>query len=193
MPSAKITSDIRQAEEGDIDALYALYDKIGHKDEGYFEDCFEKDCVIIIASLPQSVIPAVSEARTNSGDPFASCEADGYIDVGFGILNFEPKYRLYQKLDIPEIQDLNVIPQAREQGVATALLNAFENLARDQGKQEIGISVGLTKDYGAAQRLYVKQGYIPDGYGVTHDRQVVEKGQRYALDDDLALMMVKEL
>lgn len=168
MPATQIKLDIKQADEGDIDALYALYDILGKKDVGFFEACFEKDCLILIASV-------------------------GKKDVGFGILNFEPKYRLYQKLNIPEIQDLNVILEAREQGIATALLNAFEDLARDQGKKEIGISVGLTNDYGAAQRLYIKQGYVPDGYGVTNDRQVVEKGLTCSLNDDLALMLVKLL
>jgi ribosomal protein S18 acetylase RimI-like enzyme len=168
MPPAQIKPNIRQAEEGDIDALYALYDQLGKKDDGFFEACFGKDCIILIASVEKQ-------------------------DVGFGILNFEPKYSLYQKLDIPEIQDLNVIPEAREQGVATALLDAFENIVRDQGKEQIGISVGLTKDYGPAQRLYVKQGYIPDGYGVTYDRVGVAKGQRVEFCDALALMMVKSL
>ena len=160
--------DIRQATEEDIPALYALYDVLGKKDEGYFETVLEKDCIVLIASQ------------------------DGQ-DVGFGMLNFEPKYSLYQKLEIPEIQDVNVIPDARQQGVATALVMAFENIADDQGVKQIGISVGLTKDYGPAQRLYVKLDYMPDGNGITYDREGVTFGQSYTADDDLCLMMVKDL
>ncbi len=160
--------DIRQASEEDIENLYELYQKIGHKDEGYFEQCFEKECIILIASKDNN-------------------------DVGFGLLNFEPKYQLYQKLEIPEIQDLNVIPDMRRQGIATALIEAFENIANDQGAEQVGISVGLTKDYGPAQRLYVQLGYIPDGYGVTYDRKHVTPRQAYQVDDCLCLMMVKEL
>lgn len=160
--------EIRQSSEEDIPVLYSLYNQLNKKDEGYFEICFEKECLILIAS------------KNNQ-------------DVGFGILNFEPKYSLYKKLEIPEIQDLNVVPDMCKQGVATALLEVFENIVRDQGADSIGISVGLTKDYGAAQRLYCKLGYIPDGYGVTYDREGVTKGQSCALDDDLALMMLKEL
>jgi len=160
--------DIRQAAEEDIPALYTLYDKIGKKDDGYFEACFEKDCLILIISKEET-------------------------DIGFGILNFEPKYSLYQKLEIPEIQDLNIIPDARQQGAATALLEAFENIVRDQGIECVGISVGLTKDYGAAQRLYIKQGYVPDGYGITYDREGVTAGVSYPADDDLALMLIKDL
>ena len=160
--------EIRQASESDIPTLYDLYDKIGQKDEGYFEACFEKDCVLLIASKEKQ-------------------------DVGFGILNFEPKYALYKKLEIPEIQDLNVVPEARQQGIATMLVEAFENLAQDQGLVQVGISVGLTKDYGPAQRLYCKLGYMPDGYGIAYDRQGVTAQKSYPFDDDLCLMMVKDL
>ena len=160
--------DIIQATEEDIPALYELYDALGKKDDGFFEACFEKDCLILIAKIKQK-------------------------NVGFGILNFEPKYRLYQKLGIPEIQDLNVLLDYREQGIGTKLIEAFENIARDQGAQQIGISVGLTADYGPAQRLYAKLGYIPDGQGVTHDRNAVEKGSNYDIDDNLCLMMMKAL
>ncbi len=160
--------EIRQADAGDTSSLYQLYDSIGKKHEGYFESLFEKDCVVLIASLDKQ-------------------------DVAFGILNFEPKYNLYKKLEIPEIQDLNVIPDVRQKGVATALVNAFEEMAEDQEVTQIGISVGLTKDYGPAQRLYVKMGYMPDGYGATYDREGVTYGQAYTADDDLCLMMIKDL
>ena len=73
------------------------------------------------------------------------------------------------------------------------MVSAFENIARDQGYEQIGISVGLTKDYGAAQRLYVKLGYMPDGYGVTYDREGITAGASYAVDDNFTLMMVKNL
>lgn len=160
--------DIRQANEADIPALYTLYNKIRKKDDGYFEALFEKDCLILIAEQNKQA-------------------------VGFGILNFEPKYNLYQKLDIPEIQDLNVIPDARQQGIATAIIESFENIANDQDAEQIGISVGLTKDYGPAQRLYCKLGYIPDGNGIAYDREGVTFGRPYPADDDLCLMMVKDL
>ncbi len=158
--------DINQATEEDIPVLYALYDQLGKQDAGYFEALFAKECFVLIAEQDKQA-------------------------VGFGVLNFNPKYSLYQKLDIPEIQDLNVISDRREQGIATALITAFEQIAQDQGAEHMGISVGLTKEYGAAQRLYCKLGYIPDGNGVTYDRAFTETGRAYPLDDDLCLMMVK--
>lgn len=166
MPSVKIKASIRQAREQDIPALYALYNHIGKKDVGYFEVLFEKNCVVLIAEHEKQL-------------------------VGFGVLNFEPKYSLYKRLNIPEIQDLNVISEMRQQGIATDIIKRFEEIAKDQGLEHVGISVALTKEFGPAQRLYAKLGYIPDGNGVTYDRQPVEGGQAYYVDDDLCLMMVK--
>lgn len=159
---------IKQATIEDTSALYGLYHQMGKKDAGYFEALFEKECVILIAERENKV-------------------------VGFGVLNFEPKYSLYKRLNIPEIQDLNVIPEMRQQGIATALIKEFEQIAKNSGAEHIGISVALTKEFGPAQRLYTKHGYIPDGNGVTFDRQPIQAHQPYVVDDDLCLMMVKEL
>jgi GNAT superfamily N-acetyltransferase len=119
--------------------------------------------------------------------------ARGGEAVGYGLLNWRPQYALYRKLQIPEIQDLNVIPAARRHGIATVLMSCFEEMARAAKCAHIGISVGLYADYGPAQRLYVKLGYMPDGYGVTYDRMAVAGGEIRPVDDNLCLMMVKEL
>ena len=60
---------------------------------------------------------------------------------------------------------MNVITQFQKQGIGTALIEEAENVAIQHGKGMMGIGVGLTPDYGAAQRLYPKLGYIPDGRG----------------------------
>ena len=57
----------------------------------------------------------------------------------------------------------------------------------------MGIAVGVTKDYGPAQIMYSKMGYMPDGNGATYDRQGVQANMTYTLDDDFALMLVKPL
>lgn len=160
--------EIRQATEEDVPTLYGLYKHIGKKDDGYFEELLGKECLLLLAEKNKQAI-------------------------GFGVLNFEPRYSLYKKLDIPEIQDLNVIPEERQKGVASALIESFETIALDQGVEYIGISVALTKDYGPAQRLYVKLGYIPDGNGVTYDREPIEARRSYSVDDDLCLMLVKQI
>ena len=113
--------------------------------------------------------------------------------VGWCILNWQPKYGFYKAHGIPETQDLNVLPTFRKRGIGAAMIKHCEDLARAKGCKEIGISVGLDASYGPAQRLYVKLGYIPDGLGVTYDRRTVTRGEFKPVDDNLCLMMVKEL
>lgn len=119
-------------------------------------------------------------------------ERDG-LAAGYTIYNRRPQYALYKRLEIPEIQDLNVLPEYRREGIGTALIRHCEDLAQQEGHRHIGISVGLYKDYGAAQRLYTRLGYIPDGNGVTYDREAVTAGELRPVDDNLCLMMVKNL
>ena len=78
---------VRHATQKEIKILHGLFNRLGKEDSGYFESCFEKNCIIIIAS--QQINNKVE-------------------DIGFCILNFEPKYQLYKKLDIPEVKELNV-------------------------------------------------------------------------------------
>ena len=118
---------------------------------------------------------------------------DEGIAVSYVILNRQPRYGLYQRLNIPEIQDLNTIPERRREGIATQLIAHCENIARQEGYEDIGISVGLHAGYGAAQRLYVRLGYMPDGQGITYDRESIKPHASYAVDDDLCLMMTKAL
>ncbi|MEM6780399.1 MAG: GNAT family N-acetyltransferase [Pseudomonadota bacterium] len=170
-----MTIAIHSANEKDLQTLYGIYDANGQSDDGYFEKCLELqekgEREILIASLNDK-------------------------PVGFCILNWKPRYALYQKLGIPEIQDLNVIPYARRQGVAKALIAYCETRTCYQGQnvdQQLGVSVPLGPSFGAAQRLYWSQGYQPDGMGPTQDRQPVVEGQAYLLDQDLCLMLVKAL
>jgi len=95
-------------------------------------------------------------------------------------------------LEVPEIQDLNVLPGFRKRGIGTQLLDAAEaEVARRSDVVDIG--VGLHPGYNAAQRLYVKRGYIPDGRGVTYRGRYVQEGMQVVLDDDLVLHLTKRL
>lgn len=165
--------DIRQASEDDLSALSTIGAVLQPvKTKSYFRRCFQ-------------------EQENNKREVFIA-RLNG-TDVGYVMLNRQPKYSLYNKLSIPEIQDLNVIRDARQKGAATALIRHCEDMARQEGYTDIGISVGLHASFGAAQRLYVKLGYIPDGYGITYDRKTVAAGEFHAVDDNLCLMMVKAL
>ena len=118
---------------------------------------------------------------------------DAGHDCGIVVINFASTYPLFRRLNIPEIQDLNVISDARGQGVAAALVQAAEDIARERGHTQMGIGVGLTASYGPAQRLYAKLGYLPDGAGISYDGSPVRAGDMRAMDDQLCLFMVKDL
>ncbi len=113
--------------------------------------------------------------------------------VGYVQINWKPIYVPFRRLNIPEIQDLNVVPSARQQGIGNTMVEFCENLARGRGHDDMGISVGLYPRYGAAQRLYVRRGYIPDGAGVSYDDVPVVAGEMRAVDDLLTLKLVKNL
>lgn len=155
--------ELRQATPADISALYA----ISPNDAGYFERCLDEGRLIVL------------------------CSVEG-VDCGCAMLTHAPRYNLYKRLKYPEIQDVAVLPEYRQRGLAAKMIAYLEDQARSSGYEGVGISVGLTKEFGPAQRLYVKLGYMPDGFGATYDREPVQAGQAYRLDDDLCLMLVKE-
>lgn len=164
---------IRSVDVDETKRLWQIVDRLGYaKDRDYFDRCLE---------LQQEGKRQILMAEIG-GEGCAYC-----------ILNWAPKYGLYKKLGIAEIQDVNVVQEKREQGVATALIAHCEDLARQKGHKEIGISVGVHESYGPAQRLYFKLGYGPDGAGATYDRQPVAFGDSRPVDDDLCLMLLKDL
>jgi GNAT superfamily N-acetyltransferase len=110
--------------------------------------------------------------------------------AGYVTVNWAPTYPGFAEHNIPEIQDLNVFPRFRRQGIGTRLLDwAEEKVARRSAV--VGIGVGLHPGYCSAQRLYVKRGYIPDGRGVWYRDHVVEEGMSAVFDDDLVLHFTK--
>ena len=57
----------------------------------------------------------------------------------------------------------------------------------------VGIGVGLYSDYGAAQRIYVRRGYLPDARGIMYRNQPVEPGAVIRIDDEAALMFTRPI
>jgi ribosomal protein S18 acetylase RimI-like enzyme len=88
--------------------------------------------------------------------------------------------------------DFNVLPKFRRMGIGTHLIDTVEAEIAKTGPVA-GIGVGLTPDYGAAQRLYVLRGYVPDGNGLTYQSHPVRHGQAIKADDNLVLYLTKEL
>jgi ribosomal protein S18 acetylase RimI-like enzyme len=112
--------------------------------------------------------------------------------AGYCTLLWQSKYAPFRASGIPEISDLNVLPQYRRQGIGSRLLDAVEAEAARRSTQ-VGLGVGLSANYGAAQRLYVRRGYVPDGRGITYEYAPVEYGTSVRIDDDATLMLVRTL
>lgn len=165
----------------------------------------------MILTLNKENIPALNHLASLNDDPkdedywdicFAQQEEGlrtifGWYEdsqiVAYAQLNRAPKYGPFASAQIPEIQDVRVDRAHRGQGIATSLIYTCEALAIKEGFTMIGIGVGLTSDYGIAQKLYVSLGYMPDGEGVNYDRITCKKGDRIYLDDDASLMLIKKL
>lgn len=112
--------------------------------------------------------------------------------TGYITILWKSDHSYFFERHIPEIKDLNVFPEHRNHGIGTALLHACENEIAKRAEQA-GIGVGLTEDYGAAQRLYVKNGYIPNGEGVSSHHHNLIYGSTCLVDDDLILWFTKKL
>lgn len=160
---------IKTAKDDDLQSLVGIAPENG---ADYFVRCLQEQAaghrLILLAWLGQSL-------------------------TGYVFLNRQPRYQPFRRLGIPEIQDLFVIPGCRRQGIGAALVAACEQRARQEGAEQMGIAVGLHAGFGAAQRLYVRMGYVPDGGGVTYDREAVRSGDMRPVDDDLTLMLIKDL
>ncbi|HLY07268.1 MAG TPA: GNAT family N-acetyltransferase [Rhizomicrobium sp.] len=101
-------------------------------------------------------------------------------------------YPPFSEAGIPEISDLNVPPSLRRRGVGSRLMDEAERLIAERSPVA-GVGVGLHEDYGAAQRLYVQRGYVPDGRGITSRGNRIAFGERVTVDDDLILWFTKML
>lgn len=119
-------------------------------------------------------------------------EKDNEI-LGYGSLLKKQECPFFVNKNIPEINAVWIDENHRRQGLGTALIKWLEELASQQGYCQIGIGVGLYRDYGAAQKLYFRLGYAPEGSGITYKGQPTVAGENYPLDDDLILWLTKAI
>ena len=163
---------IEQLTEDRVDWLTEQFTRLAwSKSDGYFRECFA-------AQEHGEMIVLV----TRTGE-----QLHGYLKVVW-----KPDYPPFRDQSIPEIQDLNVVPASRRQGVATRLMNAAEHIITERSSVA-GIGVGLHPGYAAAQRMYVLRGYIPDARPITYGNKFVVEGQNVKLDDELILHLTKSL
>ena len=88
--------------------------------------------------------------------------------LGYGSLLEHSKYPPFKKHRIPEIQDVWVFKEARKNGFGSLLIEHLELLAKKNGYHQVGLAVGLYRDYGSAQKLYFRRGYCSDGEGISY-------------------------
>lgn len=112
--------------------------------------------------------------------------------AGYVTIVWESDYAPFRNEGIPEICDFNVLKKFWRRGVGTALMDDAERRIAERSPVA-GIGVGLTADYGAAQILYVKRGYVPDGRGISHDGKFLVYGDTAPVDDGLVLHLMKRL
>lgn len=112
--------------------------------------------------------------------------------AGYLTICWSSSYEPFQSEGIPEIMDFNVLPEYRRRGVGTQLMDRAEGKIASVSTTA-GIGVGMTPDYGAAQRLYVLRGYVPDGRGLHYRGYPTKYGEEIKVDDTLALYLTKKL
>jgi ribosomal protein S18 acetylase RimI-like enzyme len=115
------------------------------------------------------------------------------VFAGYGTVLLQATYPPFRDASIPEIQDLNVLTHFRRRGVASRLIDEAESRIGARG-DTAGIGVDMTENYGAAQRMYVLRGYVPDARGLMYSEQPVEYfGPAVIPDDDLVMYLTKHL
>lgn len=118
-------------------------------------------------------------------------EVDGNA-VGYATLLSHDITGPFKDKSIPVIVDFNVLEKYQRNGIGTAIMDAIENYVKEYSST-ICLGVGLHYGYGAAQRMYVKRGYIPDGSGVWFNGECLEQYASCVNDDELILYFSKQL
>ena len=143
---------------------------------------------LILRDLRAGDIPVISAAFAELGWNKPASQYERYLaeqEAGQRIVPFREE-------GVPEIVDFNVLPAFRRRGIGSALMDAAEELIAAVGPTA-GLGVGMTADYGAAQRLYAQRGYIPDGRGLMYEGHPINYGKAIPVDDDLCLYLTKTL
>lgn len=85
-------------------------------------------------------------------------------------------------MELPGIAALMVFKEYRRMGIASKLIDVAEKLA-NKYSDKIYLEVCLNSDYGTAQRMYIKRGYVPDGQGVYYESEVCPVDAQCKNDD----------
>ena len=165
-----MTIHIRQLQVQDIDVIAAAFKALG----------WNKPASQYARYLAEQTSGQRTVIVTSVDTTFA-----GYITI-----NWLSDYPPFRTENIPEIQDFNVLPPFRRQGLGSRLMDEAEQIVAQRARV-VGIGVGLYVDYGTAQRMYARRGYFPDGRGLFFRGHFVKPGESVIVDDDLVLYFTK--
>ena len=112
--------------------------------------------------------------------------------VGYLTIKWLSDYVFFRNDNIPEIVDFNVLKKYQRQGIGSKLMDEAENRIK-KVSSTVGIGFGIYEDYGAAQILYIKRGYIPDGKGLTKNSIPIQYGEKIIIDDSIVFCLTKKL
>ncbi len=112
--------------------------------------------------------------------------------AGYVFLYYKCRWGGLANCGLPCIIDLIVFEKYRKNRIATVLMDTAEKIAQNYS-DKIYLDVCLNGEYGAAQRLYIKRGYVPDGKGVYYEEKVCKVNAVCKNDDELTLCLIKEL
>jgi GNAT superfamily N-acetyltransferase len=112
--------------------------------------------------------------------------------AGYLTIVWESEYPPFRQAGIPEIVDFNVLLKFRRMKIGTALMDEAEWRIAFRSAVA-GLGVCLHVDYGAAQVLYARRGYVPDGRGIFQKGRYPQYGEQVMLDDDLCLYLTRRL
>ena len=112
--------------------------------------------------------------------------------AGYVTIVWQSDYPPFKIAQIPEVVDFNVLIKFQRRGVGTTLMDEAERRIAE-GFDAVGIGVGLMADYGRAQILYAKRGYVPDGRGIFGHGRWLTYGDQLTIDDNVALYLTKRL
>lgn len=159
---------ISSMEENDIDQLYKAFKKQGwHKDITTLEKYYLQQ---------QAQTRVMMIARKNS-------EVAGYLCIKKATIGpFCGEY---------EVKDFNVFQPFQHQQIGYRLLCTAEDYVFARSDC-ITLAVGLHEGYGKAQRLYIRNGYVPDGSGIWYQNKPLQPYTSCINDDDLVLYLRKE-
>ncbi len=157
-----------------------------------------EDCEVISSAFTQQGWNKPREQYEN----YLKEQSEGLRDIivaeynndfaGYITIVWKSSYPYFIERYIPEIMDFNVLIKYRRKHIGYMLMNEAEKRIKE--KSDIaGIRVGLISDYGAAQILYVKRGYIPDGLGLYYRENQMKYGDKLNVDDDLTIGFTKML